>query len=350
MKKKFQFVLGSIFLCVNLGAQSFPLQSFYRSNWQLVNPAAVDRMLYFQEGGNNGIYGSSLALGSRTQWVGSAIEKPPTTGYFSMEFWPEKGFVVKKNRFGGQLYYHTFGEQSVIGLHGNYTFKLLKGNRQSSLLIGLNPGVQIMAVNRSNLHFATGGDALESAQLSQITWNLSSAGMFYSHKMRGSRNKNYYLGVSTPPGIIREQLKSSSLQQFSHSPIYFLGGIYLGQGSSRSPKKLDIEVSSLCRYLPKYSFVGNGNLYSEKTVSGELNVRAYLGSGIHKTFWFGAGLGTNSSFSTELGFNMINEPKATNGRVLRIALAYNQSYGEFMRAPSFELGLFYAKFNQASVR
>gem|GEM_PF-3110073 len=287
--------------------QLMPLQSSYRNNWQVVNPAAIDRAFFFNVE-DRAPNGSLWTLNARNQWtqLGAFLGKAPSNILLSWEYWSQNISQYSGIRIGAQLQHHSFGAFSNTGLYVPLTYRaLLDRDKLHSLFIGISPGVQLLQIDQNDLVFEQAGDPTISLAQKKLLLNLASVGVFYTKKWRKESFKTFYAGISIPPGISRDSLSGISFaNHIKTTPIYFLSGSFF-----KLRRNTYLEPSVFVRYLNRirYTSFDDGKV----PVSADVNLRIHWGDGSEKSHpaWVGLGWGTNKMVSTEVGFHLPGSPK-----------------------------------------
>ena len=97
-------------------AQTSPLAHFYHSNWQLVNPAAVDKAFIFNEHRRFNFQGAY-----RQQWIG--VTGSPTFSFLSLEHLPKQrksSQKIQRVKWGAMLLRDQADALSNNGVYGNF--------------------------------------------------------------------------------------------------------------------------------------------------------------------------------------------------------------------------------------
>jgi len=297
-------ILFLLLICLNgktVSAQQTSLSNFYQYNWQLLNPAAFDRIYIYDKHKN-----MMLNATYRNQWAWSGIEGAPAN--YSLSF---ENIVAKNNnrrssnrvKWGFNVFKEETHAISNTGIYGNfsYYFPVFDGKNQW-LHFGLSPGLVRYGVDLDKITFKDGKD-IANINDDQLYADFS-FGIFYRHQ------KKFYFGISVPqtfslaiastntPAVSGQKIAKERLQH-----IYMtIGGFLNSQKRSRGSSNITIEPSLWLRYVPGVTF---NTLSSNLPISGDFSVRAYYNKGGRRSgpplLWLGTGYGTNRNLKFEVG-------------------------------------------------
>ncbi len=279
MKKFFTLLFtfcGSLFLF----AQQSTISSFYRYNWQILNPAAIDNEFVKSIGITGAANGASTMMysaGYRQNIVG--VDKNQFAFYVAGE-----GRLSRRKTYNHKAFNARAGGILAISNIANFRNYTLKGNfayqitfdRRVFLNIGINAGVNYGHFN--NLDNAKFRDPNELAtnDIQIISPNFA-AGVFYAHE-------GFHVGLSMPELYQKSALFSTltANYEFQH-----------------------FEPSLTIRYLPKLSvYAWNQKLPFSADINFRYHHRSKVGrdraTGRDKIY-FGAGYGTANILNIEFG-------------------------------------------------
>ncbi len=180
-----------LFLCITASQRSVAQQSsynyFYRNNWQLVNPAAIDRSHYLTKHHPTTV----LNAGSRLQWVG--LEGAPLLYFISAEYCPESQY----NRPNYKLGVTAFGDRTdAISTYGLlrklFLFLWPALGRGHTLHLGGSVGYVQYGVDLNRIHSPTKDQDVILQNSEKRSFADFAIGAMYRVK------KWFYLGVSSP--------------------------------------------------------------------------------------------------------------------------------------------------------
>jgi type IX secretion system PorP/SprF family membrane protein len=335
-------------------AQLIPLGTMYRNNFNLINPAAVDRLLLSYPIDH---HSRQLTMNVRKQWAFSQTQGTPTTAFIQYEQAPSNSeeYVRWKNilRWGAQILYDQTDIMQNFGLYGNYSYEFKLGDGIRKIRLGISGGLIHRSYDAGNIR--TRSPIPTDPILSAIVANPNQllldvgAGMFM-HRSTGYGTR--YWGLSAPNSSMWQfgnvRPGSSAYQPNRFSQFYFIWGNYISNWERGSNTKIDWEPTVFIRYLRKGSFEVGDNFQSP--VSADVTLRAYLGSKEGVTsdkrypplWWVGAGFGTNRIFNVEVGFNLHSRYGFENNT--RLSVAYNAptTRGIATLGHSFELNMAYS--------
>jgi len=331
------FHLCCLLLCLLTSGQSFAQQSsynyFYRNNWQLVNPAAIDRSHYLTKNHPTTV----LNAGSRLQWIG--LEGAPLLYFISAEYCPEPPMYNRPNyKLGVTAYGDRTDAISTYAFYGNYSyFFLLPWAKGHTLHLGGSVGyVQYgVAMNRIN-----GPDKLNDAVLlSNEKRSFADFAIGAMYRIR----KQFYMGISSPQtfgvNLTRDSIHS---QKVGLRQVNLTGGWFINRGERTYTTSSDdlfdfmFEPSIIVRYAPGVSYNSLAFL-NNSPFSIDVNLRVHY----QNKFWYGGGVSTNGSMTLEGGISrdMGNDTRMQLGGGYSIPVF--QRYGGLGHSVEVNMGYYF---------
>ena len=316
-KKTLSLCLISItaLLCASVfcDAQQLANGLFYRNNWQLINPAAIDPSFYFTNK-----YNELLAKGGyRQQWIG--VDGSPQTYYASVEWCKEKHKNDPKTKLGAAVISDRAGAFQTHSLLVNYSYFFNFGRGGKSVLhLGLSGRVNQYHIDTDLLRSRDPNDPLLQGSVinSNFIYTDFSMGAMYRYQ------QNFYLGFSVPNTIkVGFQNTESGLSRTReirrHYYIISGGFIPFGEVDAStngviSGREWVLEPSIWVRAVPA---VFNQTLVQDLPLSFDANLR------IHYWYqlWAGVGYGSTQMLQTELGYKF----KMDGGVTLGLGAGYS---------------------------
>ena len=326
----FIFVLGSTVLW----GQQLPFTTFMQTNWQLANPAAMDR-IYCWTGKFHPTF--KVSGNFRQQWSG--FEGAPQTYYASFEHSPRQRFANSKQprRIGVNVFGDKTDALSTEAVYLNYT-KFFSTGSDNVLRVGISSGLIRNRIDFERLQVASPDPYLQTINDNQLFLDAS-FGFVYHIAQKA------YFGLSIPQTLsfyLEGKDEGDGLLAWKRSPhIYFLGGMNIFPGTGEIAITA-IEPTLWLRYTPNTTY---SSIIKGFPISADISARLYL----IRQLWCGAGFSTNKNFSVEVGYYPNQKTSLDTGGSqedrtdLRIGLSYNQGIGSrFNLGPSFELMASYA--------
>lgn len=301
---------------LSVSAQQTPYSIFYRSNWQFINPAAIDRSHYLSRNHNEMV----LNAGFRQQWIG--LEGAPLFYFVSAEYCPiQNNRAMPGNKFGITAFGDKTDAIGTYGLYGNYSrFIPIPYSRGHTLHIGLSTGVLLYQVNQSKIRLQNQNDPVLADQGGQ-TYVDFAVGVMYRVR------KEFYIGLSIPQTFTLDfQNRDSASGIFAtervrHIYLNIGGFIQRGEFDYGNPlpdqRMLVIEPSCWIRYIP-------GVTYSTFIKNFPFSIDANLRVHYRQKFWAGGGYGTNGMLNAEFGIGRATE----NDTRWQVGLAYGIPVGK----------------------
>jgi len=308
MIKKSTLTCCLLFAALITQAQRSPWWNIYRQNWQLINPAAVDRWHFMTRKPD---YNWLLSSGGHLQWVG--LEGAPVTGFLSAEAVPVNRF--DNVRWGTRLLFDQTDAFTTWGLSGNFTYSVqLPNSKGYTLYLAAQPQVSSFTVNRSRLVLENPDDAIVNFY-HYDQWQFDAG---FGAFLRARRD--WYVGVSTPSLAGLSQHPTDQQPILNRAPqVDVMGGFYQKMGEGIADEAF-FEYNLWLRYLWATKFL---TTRAALPLSADATVRFYK----PEHYWLGAGLGTNGTASVEVGFvRLFEDPKFTynvHPNICRIGLSVN---------------------------
>jgi type IX secretion system PorP/SprF family membrane protein len=263
----------------NAFSQQSPYLSFYRYNWQVVNPAAFDKAFDFNE--NDFIISTAL----RTQTVdGISWEYMPKFFYSSIEQKSDEHHV----RWGLQVLGDKTDGYSTMGMYGNFSYYFRLPNSSQFIHIGVTPGI---LQNRLLIRNGDFRDKNESGfEDGNSAWHFDfSAGIYFRNKQK------WYAGLSMPQMVSPQFIdnnKPDGVKLERTRQFFLISGAYLELSDGGL-----IEPSIWARYAPNEEFA---TITDNMPISTDLNVRYHSRYGIDDiSYWVGTGISTAMKFTIE---------------------------------------------------
>lgn len=265
----FSFTISCCFVST-LFCQITPYQTFYQYNWQLINPAAVDKAFMFNEARPwvvNATY--------RNQWLN--IEGSPTVFNLSFEHQPITAEAATQTgvRWGVNLFRDQLDAYNSTGFYGNfaYHFPVSEGK---FIHFGTTVGFIGQQLDNNYLQFReTEVGGLFAPDSKYLDINL---GIFYRD------NQRFYAGVSMPQILtLNATDESVAIQRYYN----FIAGGFIPLNKSSRTSTLMLEPYTWLRFVPDLPF------------SFDANVRLHY----NQRFWLGTGYSNLQLLTIEFGLN-----------------------------------------------
>ncbi len=331
LRAKLLFILLFALCAYSALAQQTPYSIFYRSNWQFINPAAIDRSHYLSRSHNEMV----LNAGFRQQWIG--LEGAPIFYYLSAEYCPE---LSDRNMPGNKYGVTAFGDKTdaigTYGLYGNYSrFIPIPYTSGHTLHIGLSAGVLLYQVDQDNIRLQNQLDPILAQQGGQTYVDFAVGAMY---RIR----KEFYVGLSIPQTFTLDfQNRDAASGVFATERvrhIYLNIGGFIQRGeydyanSLPDQGTLVLEPSCWIRYVPGVSY---STFINNFPFSIDANLRAYF----RQKFWVGGGYGTTGLLNAEFGISRTTE----NETKWQVGISYGVPVGKkyLSLGHSAEIGLAY---------
>ncbi|MEY4903027.1 MAG: hypothetical protein RLZZ292_842, partial [Bacteroidota bacterium] len=303
--------------------------SFVRSNWQIINPAAIHRILTL--GGNSAKNNPSAmaSINYREQWFRIDNTARPRVFHASVE-----APFGENIRIGGVVVLDRVGAFSTTDALVNCTYRLRIGERNNInyIDIGINVGLNRQKIANLSDNQNNQPDAIFDQYPNKNAAFSSGLGIMYRH------NQAYYLGFSFPK-MMRWNQKGRDANLLD---IAFIAGTYMDYSDYPFLEKLNahpiIEPTIILRSTRNQQFYPWGSK-KNSPLSIDFNVRTYIWDKI----WWGIGYGTNQNLSAEMAWTKRYEiatsgsSEATNNYFLGLNLNYPVGKKSIRLGPSVEL-------------
>lgn len=248
-----------------LFGQITPYQTFYQYNWQLVNPAAVDKAFMFNET-------RPLVINAtyRNQWLN--VEGSPTVFNFSFEHQPinEGGATKTGVRWGASVFRDQLDAYNTSGVYGNfsYHFPITEGK---FIHIGTTTGFvfQQLSTNPNQFREVEVGGII-APDNKYLDVNI---GIFYRD------NQRFYTGISMPQ-ILALNPSGGNTNRY----LNFIAGGFIPLNKSSNTSLL-LEPHTWLRFVPDLPF------------GMDANIRLHY----NQRFWVGTGYSNNQLLAIEFG-------------------------------------------------
>ncbi len=323
-------VIGQMLVCAMTtlsGQNLYDLTSFYRQQWQYLNPGAVD-YTFMEHNSNKFFFNGSV----RQQWRNLDSDAFPKVFNASIQVQEEALGI----QYGGFLHSYQAGPIQHYRLQGNFAYKIFLGDSKNRYIsVGLNLGVGEFSIRLDDIRWV---DQQYTENYSNIYPDLS-FGVFYvdfpkSHYYRSNNGlKKYYAGLSVPKTFIdpiyneiNTTLDSAEFQRVY--PLYFLGGV-------------DYQIAEGFRLEPSFWIRWNfnnpdGNSYLPHSID-----LVVTGTVLNK-YWARLGYDTANSVHGSLGSFVPLPVSTTETMLLKLGVGADFGFGQLgALGPSFEaiLGL-----------
>lgn len=345
----FSFLILFIAIQTVVPGQQNPYQIYHRSNWQAVNPAAFDRAFYLNNNPNNN---PTMLFAGSTNWQWAGLEGAPRYHFISAEYAPYlRDPDLPPMRYGFQMALDETDIISKLHLGTNFTWRVKLNRRSKFLYIGANIEGVFNRIDVAGIRVANPSDPYIIPQdkggfLRDRSGYLDATlGIFYRSMMggtRGSKHDAFFCGFSLPQAITVGLNKSDSLglTPAAFRNYYAMFGWFFDPGEEDTG--IDFEPTVWIRSARNFQYYTLPFLKGSP-LSVDFNLRAYLGPSGSKPqrFWVGAGIGTNTMLSGDLGYQWA--PEDSNGQMFRLGLGFTYPLGKIVRlGPTFELTAAYA--------
>lgn len=304
------FLLLACFLVTSdASAQQTPLSLFYRSNWQMVNPAAIDRGLYMSRRHNTLLVNS----GFRQQWIG--LEGAPQTYYVSFEYCPETGTTRAGNHIGGTLMRDQTDALSTTSMYANYSYFFPLPHKRGHIIhLGLSPGIISTNLDLEKLRLKDQNDPVPYLYEKRLHFDFSFGAMY---RIR----QKFYMGLSIPQlvNLRLNKFDLDSARVIRKPHVYFNIGWFIPLGDwinygDDIPDQTEwvIEPAAWVRYAPH-------GIYSTLIPNAPISVDFSVRIARKRALWAGVGYGTNGMASVEFG---VSREVGTDNKV-QAGIAYS---------------------------
>ena len=259
-------------------AQQSPYLSFYRYNWQVINPAAFDKAFDFDE------CDFIISTALRTQTVdGISWDQMPKFFYSSIEQKSDDHRV----RWGLQVLGDKTDGYSTVGMYGKFSYYFRLRNSGQFIHIGVTPGLLQNRLLIGSDDFRNNMESGFENSNNALHFDFS-AGIYFRNAQK------WYAGISMPqmfsPHLFEYENTEFKLER--KRQLFFIGGAYfeLDEGGL-------IEPSIWTRYASDERFQ---TLTNDMFISTDFNVRYHSKYGVDDTsYWVGMGVNTAMKFTVE---------------------------------------------------
>ncbi len=315
-------ILAFSLITFSADAQITPRLNFYRYNWQLANPAAVDKTFIFDQ--NIYLLGNVTI---RKQWWD--IEGAPQTGILSFEHRSDSYYRIGVN----VLFDHTHAFKTGTAIF-NYTYFKPVGN-DGVIYLGLSPGFTWFWVDQELLTFENTQD--ETVVTENQTFFDFGFGLMYV------LDETFYFGIASPQLAVfnLSHLKEEGLiadKRLKSIPInVLLGGII------RFNEEFSWEPSVWLRYSTgiNYQTIGENFPFS-------IDLDSRFNFFEQEKFWVSMGGSTTKTARFGLGFAPVIDSDILNwpGGKIDIGIVYEFPFSETVGyfGQSMELNIRVASF------
>lgn len=294
-------ILFTLFLCLSIGlqAQQVPTFALYKSNWSVLNPAAVsDNYL-------TGDFPFSVSTSYRHQWL--KLQDAPFTAVINAEHVREAANMT----FGANIIHDQAAAFRSTGIYGQFAYRLnLAYRTQHFINIGLSAGVVQYRGKFSDIDLPDNSlTALEDDNQIHPDFSL---GIFYY------KDEKYYAGLSIPQTFglntnFRLESGEFPIKRVQHA--YLIGGAFFDLYLFNSDAAY-VEPSFFLRYVPN------------SPVSLDVHLKAQL----NEVFWVGLGGGILSqSIRLDAGV-LIGESVNFNNGQLKVGIGLEQPLSIYRNA------------------
>ena len=328
-KPKFlPILIGLTFFCLTnlIGQGLYDLTSFYRHNWQFLNPASVDYI--FIEGQKQQYFFNASV---RQQWrkIGNNDFPKVMNGNFEIH---DESLGIK---YGAFVHSYQAGVIQHHRIQGNFAYKIFLNSRDRYISVGLNAGVGNFNIRLGDIRWVDerGKENLEN--YSNFYPDIS-LGVFYADYPRSfnyrSENgiKKYYAGVSVPKIFVDPLYTqfNSTFEDLAHKrifPVYIIAGL-----DYQVVENVRLEPSIWARWA-----LNNPN----NSLGGFHSIDVMITATFFNQFWGKVGYDTSNSVHGALG-SFIPLEVGANSIVLKIGVGVDFGIGNIGGfGPAFE-GMF----------
>jgi type IX secretion system PorP/SprF family membrane protein len=269
-------ILG-ILLSVSIKAQQLPVINLFADNMSILNAAAVSSEYMKNQ------YSMQAGLIYRTQWVG--LEGAPKTQTLMINklFRSRSSFDLS---LGGYIVNDQVGPVGTTGVHGRVSSVLGTGKLEDGIFsVGLNLGINQYRIDFSQINFAE-SEFIDQRNTSFIYPDVG-VGVFYARELEfGIFDGDIFYASASVPQMFALRLKyqddvtqkSYSISRTRH--YYANMGLIKYYDSDRY-----FEIGTWVKYL-------KGSVFHIDLI-GKFKM--------NESFWIGAGISSNKSFSVESG-------------------------------------------------
>ena len=311
------------------GQGLYDLTAFYRNNWQVLNPAAVDYTYIFDHSHEHFLNGSV-----RQQWNKLSKDIAPKVITASYENHPTN---IPSIKYGAILHNYDAGYISHMRFQANFAYKIFLNSSDHFIAVGLNAGVADFRIDLGRIDWV--GQQYNDDYINQ--YPDIAMGAFYVNNKRSSYYmerpgmKKYFIGISVPKlfvdPIYTELNETTSLQTYDRVfPVYLVGG-------------LDYQLTEFVRLEPSV-WVRWGGLTESgfDPVPSSIDVR--LTTTLLKNYWGQLGYDTANNVYGALGsFIPINLGSSAEPSLLKVGVNFDFNVDQWSAfGPSIEAMVGYA--------
>lgn len=327
MMKRIILSLFLMMVAQMMFGQRTPYTPFYRYNWQMVNPAALDRIFMLSNTKTMMVSASYFK-----QWV--EVEGAPEFYHVSFEHKPVVDRYFKHRiKWGMQAFEDKTDAIGTVGVYGNFSYYIeFNNSRDRTLHFGISPGFLQYKVDVNEENFADPSDPSIGSFSDNRIYTDFNFGILYKHSRR------FYVGASVPQTFTLDVTNKDGEGLFVGDRIrnmhfYFvMGGFISAQANPYSytaNNRWMVEPSLWVRYLPGYSYL----TISDKTpISGNINVRLHYKINENSggdLIWGGIGMSTGNTLHLEAGlYKVFVYTYNDEGNLIRLSLSYDVAMGK----------------------
>lgn len=310
-----------------LDAQNSLNPTSYRQNWEIINPAAINRWVVWDDRDIHQHH--TISFSGRRQWFGGGFDGSPQFVIGSYEFSPEN----TNFKAGGTFFYDKAGPISTMIFNPVFSTQILFSEISN---IRLNAGIGLSfgqySVDESEFSNKDTDPVIQA-------W---AGGHFFMDATGGlflHAPKVFYFGFSIPQFFVSE-FEEQQLKRKLSPHFYTTAGYYLFPTGHESGGFF--EFSTIGRYIPRLSYVET----TFKKISFELNARYWFWSENkdREWLWFGAGWGNNRLMNAELGFEFRKDERGSKNKAWRdrIGFVFGWPVGKLASPFGYQLELTYS--------
>lgn len=294
--KKYTLLLLVTLLLQIANAQQSPWLVFYRQNWQLLNPAALNRYFYNRTTPEPP---DRISFGIRSEAI--KAKNAPKTGFLNFEvLYPEH-----RIRWGGQFFFDKTDAISYTGGAFNFAYLVTDPREKLKISLGIQPSLFAYQVNINKLVPEVAGDPLLGFY-NKPRWDFDFGFGFFMKKDRGTagrglrsrRTPEWYLGLSAPNLILLAKRRNGGIfggsERVPH--INIIAGIFKDIGADAG-----LEMTCWLRAARSTRMVNT--IANNSLLSMDVNLRYHFTGQLDKGLWAGVGIGTNAVGSLEAGYS-----------------------------------------------
>lgn len=303
-----------------------PNLTFYRQNWEIINPAALNRWLYWDEKNHQQ---HTITFAGRYQWFGKGLQDAPRFFNGSYEWSPEG----KSFKAGATFYYDQTGAISVVAFAPSVSTSIsINSEYDRYLSMGLGLRYYRYQVDVGKFQTPTPNDPVINAWSEGRSLMDVATGLFF-HQV-----KIFYIGLSSPQmfSAAYNSQDSSQLKQRISPHVYATAGYYWKPTGYEDDGFF--EFSTILRRVPRLAYA-TGPI---KKLSMEFNTRYWFRN---EKFWLGGGYSTNRMANLEFGYEFIKgEPNRHRNKQWRdrIGIVWTNPAGRLAAPFGYQIELAYS--------